>query len=91
MGYDQWLEAPYQDSLRNGEALEALEEAFLESEEFESAFEIWQRDCMSEFQPFTESPFDIYLNTKDYSNKLDEYIESWLANKPDDYEDHYDY
>lgn len=91
MNYDAWLEAPYQDSLRNGEALEALEEQYLSSEEFASAFEIWQADCMDEFQPLTKSPLDTYLGTGDYASKLDAYIENWVANKPDDYEDHDDY
>lgn len=91
MTYDAWLSAPYEDALRNGEALEALEEQYLSTEEFASAFEMWQADCMDAFQPLTESPLDTYLGTGDYASKLDAYIENWFANKPDDYEDHDDY
>ena len=89
--YDSWLESPYQDSLRNGEALEALEELYLSSEEHQSAFETWQRDCLSEHQPVTGSVLDLYLSTSDYEKSLDEWVERWLAHREEQDEgDFYD-
>ncbi len=76
--YDAWLESPYQDALRNGEALEALEERFLESDQFVELFEGWQRDSMSEFQPLCESALDTFLGTSTYARALDVYIEVWF-------------
>lgn len=89
--YDAWLEAPYQDALRNGEALEALEELYLLSDEHDSAFEIWQRDCLPELQPLIHldkggSVLDAYLQSSDYARSLNEWIERWFANREDDYE-----
>jgi hypothetical protein len=78
--YDAWLEAPYQDSLRNGEAVEALEIQFQDSDEFQDFFENWQQDEMSEFQPLYESPLDTFLGTSTYARALNAYIEAWVAN-----------
>lgn len=77
--YDAWLEAPYQDSLRNGEALEALEEKYLESDEFVELFEDWQRDSMSEFQPLIHSPLDTFLGTSTYARAFDAYVEAQMT------------
>lgn len=89
--YDSWLESPYQDSLRNGEALEALEQLYLSSEEHQSAFETWQMDCLSEHQPVTGSVLDLYLSTSDYEKSLDEWVERWLAHREEQDEgDFYD-
>jgi hypothetical protein len=79
MNYDAWLEAPYQDSLRNGEVLEALEEKYHESDEFQDAFETWQRDSLPEFAPLTGSVLDTFLGTSEYSALLDAYIEAQMV------------
>lgn len=86
--YDAWLEAPYQDSLRNGEAMEALEEMYLESEEFAGAFDTWQMDSLPEYGYVKESAFDLYLATDEYKRGLNAYIEAWEANQPDVYDDY---
>jgi hypothetical protein len=83
--YDAWLERPYQDSLRNGEALEALEEQYLESDEFVEIFENWQRDSMSEFQPLIHSPLDTFLGTSTYARAFDAYVEVQVKNQPDEF------
>jgi predicted solute-binding protein len=77
--YDAWLEAPYQDSLRNGEAVEALEIQFQDSDEFQDFFENWQQDEMSEFLPLTKSVLDTYLGTSEYTELLDAYIEAQMT------------
>ncbi len=78
--YDDWLEAPYRDADRNGEAMEALEIQFQDSDEFQDCFENWQQDEMSEFQPLCDSPMDTFLTTSTYARALDAYIEAWVAN-----------
>lgn len=75
--FDEWLHA--QDPYRDAEALEALEEKYLATEEHESAFEIWQRDCLPEYQPITESVLDTYLQSGEYARALDEWVERWLT------------
>jgi len=77
--YDAWLEAPYQDAIRNGEALEALEEKYQESDEFLTAYYTWQQDSMSEFLPLTKSVLDTYLGTSEYAELLDAYIEAQMT------------
>ena len=84
--YDAWLERPYQDSLRNGEALEALEEQYLESDEFVEVFENWQRDFMSEFQPLIHSPLDTFLATNTYAQAFGDYITAQVRNQPDEFD-----
>lgn len=84
--YDAYLERPYQDSLRNGEALEALEEQYLDSDEFVELFETWQRDSMSEFQPLIHSPLDTFLGTNTYTEALNAYIARWVENQPDEFD-----
>lgn len=77
--YDAWLEQPYQDSIANGEALEALEEKYQESDEFLTAYYTWQQDSMSEFLPLTKSVLDTYLGTSEYTELLDAYIEAQMT------------
>ena len=84
--HDAYLEAPYQDSLRNGEALEALEEEFIDSAEFDDLFETWKRDSMSEFQPLTMPEIDTFLGTDTYRKALDAYIARWVENQPDEFD-----
>jgi hypothetical protein len=80
--YDAWLEQPFQDSLRHGEELEALEDEYLESSEYEENFEAWQRDCLPAIQarpsgmPFMGSVTDAYLTSPEYSRDLDAFIEA---------------
>lgn len=76
MNYDAWLEAPYQDSIAHGEALEALEEKYQNSDEFLTAYYTWQQDSMSEFTPLTKSVLDTFLGTSQYAELLDAYIEA---------------
>lgn len=84
--YDAYLEAPYQDSLRNGEVLEALEEEFIDSAEFDDLFETWKQDSMSEFQPLTMPEIDTFLGTDTYRKALDSYIARWVENQPDEFD-----
>lgn len=84
--HDAYLEAPYQDSLRNGEAWEALEEEFCESDEFMELFETWKRDSMSEFQPLTMPEMDTFLGTETYRKALNAYMKAWFENQPDEYD-----
>ena len=77
--YDAWLEAPYQDSIANGEVLEALEEKYLESDEFLTAYYTWQHNSMSEFMPLTKSALDTFLGTSEYTELLDAYIEAQMT------------
>lgn len=80
--YDAWLEQPFQDSLRQGEELEALEEKYQESAEFKENFEVWQRDCLPNIQarpsgmPFMGLPLDAYLTSDEYSRNLDAFIKA---------------
>ena len=80
--YDAWLEQPFQDSLRHGEELEALEDKYQESAEYEENFEAWQRDCLPAIQarpsgmPFMGSVTDAYLTSPEYSRDLDAFIEA---------------
>lgn len=74
--YDAWLEQPFQDSLRHGEELEALEDKYQESAEFTDNFEIWIEDCLPEYQPIRVSPIDLYLGTDEYREGLDAFIEA---------------
>ena len=80
--YDAWLEQPFQDSLRQGEELEALEEKYQESAEFKENFEVWQRDCLPHIQarpsgmPFMGLPLDAYLTSDEYSRNLDAFIKA---------------
>jgi|Laugresbdmm110dd_1035094.scaffolds.fasta_scaffold05673_1 hypothetical protein len=86
--YDAWLEQPFQDSLRHGEELEALEDEYLESSEYEENFEAWQRDCLPAIQarpsgmPFMGSVTDAYLTSPEYSRDLDAFIQNWIDNEP---------
>ena len=73
--YDAWLEQPFQDSLRHGEELEALEDKYQKSAEFTDNFEIWIEDCLPEYQPIRVSPIDLYLGTDEYREGLDAFIE----------------
>ena len=73
--HDAYLEQPFQDSLRHGEELEALEEKYQESAEFTDNFEIWIEDCLPEYQPIRVSPIDLYLGTDEYREGLDAFIE----------------
>jgi len=83
--YDAWLEQPFQDSIQQGEELEALEEKYQESAEFKENFEVWQRDCLPNIQarpsgmPFMGLPLDAYLTSDEYSRNLDAYIEAQMT------------
>jgi hypothetical protein len=83
--HDAWLEQPYQDSIANGEALEALEEKYQESDEFLTAYYTWQQDSMSEFVPLTKSVLDTYLGTSEYREGLDAFIEAEAKAQEDEW------
>ena len=92
--YDAWLEKPFQDSIRQGEELEALEEKYQESAEFKENFEVWQRDCLPNIQarpsgmPFMGLPLDAYLTSDEYSRNLDAFIKAqYVQDEWEAYED----
>lgn len=86
--YDAWLEQPFQDSIQQGEQYEALEDEYLESVEFQENFEVWQRDCLPEYQslpsgmPHMGTAMDAYLTSGEYSRDLDAFIQTWIDNEP---------
>ncbi len=74
--HDAYLEQPFQDSLRHGEELEALEDKYRLSDDFDDSYEIWRRDCLPEYLPSKVSWIDLYLGTDEYREGLDAFIEA---------------
>jgi hypothetical protein len=83
--YDAWLEQPFQDSLRHGEELEALEDKYRLSDDFDDSYEIWRRDCLPEYLPSKVSWLDLYLGTDEYREGLDAFIEAEAKAQEDEW------
>jgi hypothetical protein len=57
----------------------SLEAQYLESDEFQAAYETWQRDSLAEFQPVRGSVLDTFLRTNEYREGLNAYLEIWFS------------
>lgn len=78
MGYDQWLEEPYQEACKAQESYERAEESFRDSDNYHERFAEWLEVEGNEGK--TESDWKA---TSDYEWSVECY-EEWF-NKPPDY------
>ena len=69
MGYDQWLEQPYQDACKAQESWERAEEEFRDSDRYNECYDEWVADC----NEGTEEEWEL---TTDYELSVDYYMDS---------------
>jgi hypothetical protein len=81
MGYDQWLEEPYQEACRAEESYERAEESFRDSDNYHERFADWLEVEGNEGK--TESDWEA---TGDYQRSVECHEECLNAPPPD-----YDY
>lgn len=68
MGYDQWLEQPYQDACKLQEKWESAEEDFLESDSYLEAYDEW----LESGNVGTEAD---YQQSADYEKSVDSHLD----------------
>ena len=79
MGYDQWLEEPYQEACRAEESYERAEESFRDSDGYHEGFAEWLEVEGNEGK--TESDWEA---TGDYQRSVECHEE--CLNEPPDYD-----
>ena len=75
MGYDQWLEQPYQDACRLQEKWETAEEDFLESDSYLESYDEWL-----EIDGNADKSEADYQQSADYAKSVDNHSE-WLNSR----------
>lgn len=69
MGYDQWLEQPYQDAYKAQEAWDSAEEDFRDSDTYNERYDEW----LAEGNEGTEAEWEL---TSDYELSVESYMDS---------------
>ena len=69
MGYDQWLEQPYQDACEAQEAWDRAEEDFRDSDRYSERYDEW----VAEGNEGTEEEWEL---TSDYELSVEYYMDS---------------
>lgn len=78
MGYDSWLEAPYQDAVQAQEEWEEAEEHYKESGAYDEDIEVWLEENPHRFR-------GEYEGTEEYRRAVKGCWDTY--NNPDDYWD----
>ena len=79
MGYDQWLEEPYQEECRAQEEWERAEEDFLDSDYYIEAYNEW----LEEHGNAGKSEAD-YQQSSDYGRSVDFHLAMMKGSSPYD-------
>ena len=77
MGYDQWLEKPYQDEYAANERYEDAERAYLESDYYSENIGEWEESGKS---------LEDYKNSQDYKDSVLSYMELMVLVESYNYE-----
>ena len=77
MGYDQWLEQPYQDAYQEQERFDLAEQIFCDSHIFDESYQDWLDDG-------NDGDYDAWIETQDYISCVQSFAEGMYGGGRDE-------